>query len=160
MKNFLLAFSCIFFSSTVVNAGLIYVPVSTENSKKEFVTFYDAIQKMDAKTFLSLRPLKVKEITGKRMSIKEKVVLKLAQREVKKKIKKDKGFHVNEVMLNANGTFDWGAYLLGVFLLLIGVIIVYVTNWEDPQVARKSAWRGLLTGLLIASAIIGALAGI
>ena len=154
MKNFLLLPTLFFFSFSTANAGLIYVPVLKDNKKTEAVTFQDAIKKMDAKTFLSLTQPQIKLITGERMSFKEKVVLKFAQKEVKKNLKNNKQVNISEVMLNANGTFEWGAYLLGVFLLLIGVLIVYLTNWEDPKVARKSAWKGLVTGFILFSGII------
>jgi hypothetical protein len=141
------------------SAGIIAVPVSTTPVSVN-LSSADALGNMDAQTFLTLTPAKVKEITGKKMKLKERIVLKLTQKHVKKEMKKGKEVDLKTTLKGFSDNFSLGAFLLGVFLLFIGVLIVYLTEWEDRSVARKSAWRGLLTGLLIASAIIGALAGI
>lgn len=146
--------------SFVTHAGIIVVPVSVQPKASTAFTSNDSWSRMGVQAFLSLTPAKVKEMTGKKMKLKERIVLKLAQKQVKKEMKKGKEVNLATTMKGFSDNFNLGAFLLGVFLLFFGVLIVYLTNWEDPSIARKSAWRGLLTGLLIASAIIGALAGI
>lgn len=134
---------------STAQAGIIAVTVSTEP-----VISSTVLSKIDAKTFLSLTPAMVKKMTGKKMKFDDRVVLKIAQKQVKKDLRKGKEVNIAEAMKRAEGNFSIGAFLLGMFLLFIGVLIVYVTEWEDPQVARKSAWRGLISGVLLAVAII------
>lgn len=138
---------------STTHAGIIAAPVSTEPVATS-VSPADVLGKMDAQTFLSLTPSKVKEITGKRMTLKEKIVLKLTQKQMKKQMRKGKEVNHSNMMKRFGDNFNLGAFLLGVFLSFIGVLIVYVTYWEDPSVARKSAWRGLLTGLILVLGIL------
>jgi phosphate-selective porin len=125
---------------SVTQAGIIAAPVSTDPVATN-VSTADALGNMDAKTFLTLTPAKVKEITGKKMTLKEKIGLKLAQRHVKRELKKGHEVNVAEA-LRAEGNFNWGAAALGFFLGLIGVLIVYLAFKNDKETARKSAWVG------------------
>ncbi len=107
---------------------------------------------MDAETFLSLTPEKISEMTGKKVSFTQKLSLKMAQKQVKRQLRKGKAIDMASVARKAawGDNFHWGAFLLGLFLGPVGVLIVYLVQFEDPQVARKSAWRGLLSWLAIA----------
>ncbi len=81
---------------------------------------------------------------------------------MKHQLRKGKTVDMNFIAKKADwrDNFHLGAYLLGLFLGPIGVLIVYLVQYEDPQVARKSAWRGLLSwlliGLLVVRLIVGA----
>lgn len=133
---------------SIAQAGMIAAPVSTEPVLTKSVSPADALGNMDAKTFLTLTPAKVKELTGKKMTLKEKIGLKLAQRHVKKELKKGHEVNVAEA-LRAEGNFNWGAAALGFFLGLIGVLIVYLAFKNDKETARKSAWIGLAVWIAI-----------
>ena len=132
---------------SVAHAGIIAVPFSTQPLATT-ISSADAIGKMDAKTFLTLTPAKVKEITGKKMTLNEKIGLKLAQRHVKKELKKGHEVNMANVM-SSEGNFNWGAAALGFFLGLIGMLIVYLAFNNDKATARKSGWIGLAIGLAI-----------
>ena len=133
---------------SVAHAGIIAAPVATEPVLTKSVSPADALSNMDAKTFLTLTPAKIKEITGKKMTLKEKIGLKLAQRHVKKELKKGHEVNMAEVM-RAEGNFNWGAAALGFFLGLIGVLIVYLAFKNDKETARKSAWIGLAVWIAV-----------
>jgi hypothetical protein len=148
MKKIVTLFVVLALLISVTRAGMITAPVISEPVKTETVSPADALSKMDAKTFLLLTPAKYKEITGKKMTLKEKIGLKLAQRHVKKQLKKGKEVNVAEAM-RAEGNFNWGAAALGFFLGLIGVLIVYLAFKNDKETARKSAWIGLAVWIAV-----------
>ena len=137
---------------SVAHAGIIAVPFSTQPLATT-ISSADAISKMDAKTFLTLTPAKVKEITGKKMTLNEKIGLKLAQRHVKKELKKGHEVNMANVM-SEEGNFNWGAAALGFFLGLIGILIVYLAFKNDKATARKSGWIGFAVGLAISIIIL------
>jgi hypothetical protein len=126
------------------NAGIIFVPSnSTDNAKTGKLSTVDILSQLDAKSFLALTPAKVAEMTGRKMTLNQKINLKLTQRLVKKQLRK--GIDVNMVAMAeraGSGSFNWGAAALGFFLGLIGVLIVYLAFKNDKEVARKSAWIG------------------
>ena len=73
------------FFSLSASAGMIYVPAnSTDNAKAGKISAASMLGQLDAKTFLSLTPAKVQEMTGTKMTLGQKVSLKMAQLEVKK----------------------------------------------------------------------------
>lgn len=143
MKRIATLLLALVFSLSVVNAGMIVVPKATEPVKTETASPADVLSKMDPKTFLSLTPAKIQEMTGKKMTFKQKLGLKLAQRDVKKQLKQGKEVNMADMAKRADGGFNWGAGALGFFLGLIGVLIVYLAFKNDKATARKSAWIGL-----------------
>lgn len=104
-------------------------------------TLSASFENMTADEFLTLTPKKVKEITGKKMSLKEKVGLKMAQKAVKKQMKGgassiDKTVYIILAILipflavglatNWSGN-DWWICLLLMFLFWIpGVIFAFI----------------------------------
>ena len=145
-----LLFALLMNSSLV--AGMIAVPVLQPAKSKPVNTTVSVLQQMDAATFLTLTPQKWQEMTGKKISFTQKLSLKMAQKQVKRQLKNGKAVDMATVARKAawGDNFHWGAFLLGMFLGPIGVLIVYLVEFEDPQIARKSAWRGLLTWLALA----------
>lgn len=142
-------------------AGMIAVPVNQPAESKPVNTMATVLQTMDAATFLTLTPQKWQEMTGKKISITQKLSLKMAQKQVKRQLKKGKAVDMATVARKAawGDNFHWGAFLLGMFLGPIGVLIVYLVEFEDPQVARKSAWRGLLAWVALAALVARLIVG-
>lgn len=134
------------------NAGIIYVPSnSTDNAKTGTLSTVDVLSQLDAKSFLALTPAKVAEMTGRKMTLNQKVNLKLTQRLVKKQLKKGNEVNMLEMAKRAgSGSFNWGAAALGFFLGLIGILIVYLAFKNDKEVARKSGWIGFAVGVAVA----------
>jgi hypothetical protein len=133
-------------------AGMISVPVTTETKGAAKVTMTDAFSKMDAQTFLSLTPAKVKEITGKKMTLGQKVSLKMAQAEVKKQLKKGKEVNLAEMGKKAGSGISALWLILGLLLGLIGVLIALLTKKDKDDNRVKSSLIGW--GIWVAIVII------
>jgi steroid 5-alpha reductase family enzyme len=145
MRKIMILFLVTIFSFSIVNAGMIYVPAnSTDNAKSGKASVVNVFGQLDAKTFLSLTPAKVQEMTGTKLTLGQKVSLKIAQMQVKRQLKKGQDVNMVEMAKKAgDGSFNWGAAALGFFLGLIGVLIVYLAFKNNKEAARKAAWIGL-----------------
>jgi hypothetical protein len=102
---------------------------------------------MSVDDFLSLTPKKYKELTGEKLSIPQKISLKLAQKKIKKAIKNNEQID-STTMANAVDTSDFniGGFILGLLLSVIGVLIAYLIG--DTSVI-KWAWIGFGVFLII-----------
>lgn len=132
------------------NAGMIYVPSnSTDNAKVGKTSAANVLGQLDAKTFLSLTPAKVQELTGKKMTFGQKVSLKMAQMEVKKQLKKGKEVNMAEMGKKAGGGINFLWLIVGLVLSWVGVLIAYLTREGSDDNRVKSAWIGAGIGLLL-----------
>lgn len=111
-------------------AGIIAVPVLQPAELKSVNTTASVLQRMDAATFVTLTPQKWQEMTGNKISFSQKLSLKMAQKQVKRQLKKGTTVDMATVARKAAGgeNFHWGAFLLGMFLGPIGVLIVYLVE--------------------------------
>jgi hypothetical protein len=90
--------------------------------------------------FLSLTPKKYTELTGKKMTLPQKVSLKIAQHKVKRAIKKGKTVDLNALSKEVDtSNFNIGGFVLGLLLGIIGVLIAYLIG--DRNII-KWAWIG------------------
>ena len=132
------------------NAGIIYVPAnSTDNAKAGKTSTANVLGQLDAKTFLSLTPAKVQEMTGVKMNLGQKVTLKMAQMEVKKQLKNGKEVNMAEMGKKAGGGINFLWLLIGFVLGLIGVLIAYLTREGHDDGRVKSAWIGAAIWLVL-----------
>lgn len=101
---------------------------------------------MSVKTFLSLSPKDIYAGTGKKLSFKEKMGLKIAQKELKTKVKdhqidENAVVELDKQMGYGESSFNLGGFLLGFFLGLIGVGLAHI--FFDDKDLRRSSWKGL-----------------
>ena len=97
--------------------------------------------------FLAMTPKKYTEISGKKMSLPEKISLKLAQRKVRNMLRKGKEVDLLSVKKRMDtSNFSIIGFLLGLILSLIGVLFAYLTH--DDTVIRW-AWIGAGVGAII-----------
>ncbi len=99
-----------------------------------------ALSNMSVEDFLALSPRQYRELTGEKLSLTQKISLKIAQKKVKKAMKNNE--EVNAVtMQNALDTSDFniGGFVLGLLLSVVGVLIAYLIG--DTTVI-KWAWIG------------------
>jgi hypothetical protein len=108
---------------------------------------------MTIKDFLALTPKKYKELTGKKLTLPQKVSLKLAQKKVKRMVKKGQTVDLMQ-MTSAVDTSDFsiGGLVLGLVLGIIGVLIAYLIG--DQSVIKWSwigfaIWVGIVLLVLI-----------
>ncbi len=90
--------------------------------------------------FLTLTPKKYQELTGKKMSLPQKISLKIAQHKVKKAMKKGRAVDLNAMSKGVDTSdFNIGGFVLGLLLGIIGVLIAYLIG--DSNIV-KWAWIG------------------
>lgn len=102
---------------------------------------------MTVQDFLALTPKKYKELTGEKLSLTQKISLKLAQKKIRKAIKNNEKIE-SSTIANAMDTSDFniGGFVLGLLLSVIGVLIAYLIG--DTSVI-KWAWIGFAVFLVI-----------
>lgn len=100
----------------------------------------NAFSKMSVEDFLSMTPKKFKQLTGEKLTIPQKISLKIAQKKVKQAMKNKEAVDEN-VMATAIDTSDFnlGGFILGLLLSVIGVLIAYLI---DDSTVIKWAWIG------------------
>lgn len=140
----MLAFALMIF--TIPSSALV-VPSTTPESAKKESTSVNALSGMSVENFLALTPKKYKELTGEKLSITQKISLKLAQKKVKRALKNNEKID-STTMASAVDTSDFniGGFILGLLLSVIGVLIAYLIG--DSSVI-KWAWIGFGIALII-----------
>ena len=103
--------------------------------------------------FLDLSPKDITKNTGKKQKLKDKIVLRLVQKRIKKKIKNNKFFDISEEYPNATNDFNVGGFLLGFFLGIIGVLLAVLFGGN----AVKSSLIGLLCWIIVLVIVVASL---
>lgn len=102
--------------------------------------FLEDGQSMAAEDFLNLTPKEIKQRTGEKLSLKEKLALRYVQSQIKRDIKK--GISPADATFNLDDEarkFNIGGFLLGLFLGLIGWLISLLFKNKN---VRRSALLG------------------
>lgn len=132
----LLAFSMVLVAQT--SSALVF-PSAVDPVKTKTVN-PSPFAGMTMKDFLALTPKKYKELTGKRLSVSQKISLKIAQYKVKKAARHNKGLELYAMPAVVDTSdFSIGGFVLGLLLPVIGVLIAYLIG--DAAVI-KWAWIG------------------
>jgi hypothetical protein len=120
---------------------------SAEPVPKSETTVSSPFAKMTVEDFLSLTPKKYRELTGEKLSLTQKISLKIAQKKIRKAVKNNEKVD-GIVMAEAVDTSDFniGGFVLGLLLSVIGVLIAYLIG--DTSVI-KWAWIGFGVFLVI-----------
>ena len=97
----------------------------------------DALVKMNSREFA--------EVIGHKLSLKERIVFRIAQRELRKDMKReglqsDATLDVQQMMADGEKGFYFGGFILGMLLGLIGVLIGYLMKKDKAFI--RSAWIG------------------
>lgn len=132
MKQFFTLFVLSFLSlGLFANTGDVNNWTQVLATDPEAPTLTSEMTEMGLEQFLALTPKKYKEITGKKLGIKKAIQLKVAQKIVKKKLRKNAA------------DIDKGVYILLAILGLGWLAIGLITDWDG------SDWLvALLLGLL------------
>lgn len=108
---------------------------------------------MTVKEFLALTPKQYEALTGKKLTLSQKVSLKIAQARVKKMAKKNKQVDLYKFDSGIDTSdFSVGGFVLGLLLGIIGVLIAYLIG--DRSVIKWSwigfaVWVGIVLLVLI-----------
>jgi uncharacterized membrane protein YqaE (UPF0057 family) len=132
ISRLMLSVLCIFMYATVANAAFVstLAAVSNENAQAKNASNFKSFS--DLNSFLSLSPKAYKELTGQKMSLKEKLSLKLTQKMLKKQTRKEEG-----------GSLPQWAYIVLSILWLGWLAIGIKSNWKG-----NDWWISLLLYLL------------
>lgn len=119
ISRLMLSVLCIFMYASVANAAFVtsLATVSNENAKANSDNQFKSFT--DLNSFLSLSPKSYKELTGKKLSLKEKLSLKMAQKMMKKQSRKAEG-----------GDLPQWAYILFAILGLGWLAIGIRSGWK------------------------------
>jgi hypothetical protein len=124
-------------------SSALVAPSSTPVVKTE----NEALKRMSLEDFLKLTPKKFQNLTGEKLTIPQKISLKLAQKELKRAIKAKAAID-ESVKASAIDTSDFniGGFILGLLLSIVGVLIAYLIG--DTTVI-KWAWIGFGISFII-----------
>lgn len=126
-------------------------PAATESTATVMATPKEGLLGLNVEQILALTPGKYEELTGTKMSLKEKIALKYVQRNIKRDLKKH-GTVTMEDYVDGDGSvrFNIGGFVLGLLLGLIGVALAYI--FSNDKSFRRSSWYGF--GVLLILALI------
>jgi hypothetical protein len=140
----LLAFALMIF--TVPSSALV-VPSATPEPVKKESTSVKALNGMSVEDFLALTPKKYKELTGEKLSLTQKISLKITQKKIRKALRNNEQIDSATMASAVDGSdFNIGGFILGLLLSIIGVLIAYLIG--DSSVI-KWAWIGFGVSLVI-----------
>lgn len=85
-KTLLLSTLALLFMATTLSAAVVAPPVAVDKADTE--AFLPAGMDVSAEDFLALTPRKIREATGQKLSLKQVIGLKMAQKKIKKQIRR------------------------------------------------------------------------
>jgi hypothetical protein len=95
--------------------------------------------------FLKLSPRKYRVLTGKNMSLSQKIALKFAQYKVKKLIRKNKHVDLRLITKSIDGNdFHIPGFIIGIVLGPVGVLIAYLIEGKNSSMFQWSLIGGLI----------------
>ena len=144
LKLSILFIAVVTISSNSLSASVLLTPERNEYLKLEMAKSYP-FEGMTIKDFLSLTPKRYKELSGKRLSLPQKLSLKLAQYKVKKMVKKNKQIDLLLIARDIDtNNFDILGFILGIVLGPLGVLIAYIIEGKNSSMFLWSVVGGLI----------------
>jgi len=125
----------------------LVLPSATPEPLKTESTTASPLSHLSVNDFLSLTPKKIRDMTGQKMSLSQKVALKMAQSKLKKDMKANRQASVSSAAAFVDDSdFNIGGFVLGLLLSIIGVLIAYLIGDRD---VIKWAWLGFGVSAII-----------
>jgi len=112
------------------------------SQKGKISSFFNELSAQD---FLEIEVKDLKEITGKRVRLRDRYALAMTKRLVKKQLKKGEEVNISEEFKENKNGFSVVGFLLGFFLSFLGALIAWIF-FKD---GLKSALLGMLCSALI-----------
>ena len=110
-------------------------------AKSTMETYFDLAQ-VSVQDFLDLKASEIKAKTGKKLTIKERILLPIIKAEVYFQSKKNSELDAEYYYHRGARNFNLGGFLLGLFLPIIGNLIAILFG--------RNAFRSSLKGTLVA----------
>lgn len=128
----------IFLLSLHTTSFAAFTNSSTATEQKEnFGAFKNAETRAAAEFFVKLSRKDYEQITGRHLSLAERLAFKVTQKHVKHELKK--------VPLTYG--FNIGGFIMGLLLSVIGVVLAYLFSHDSNL--QKWAWIGAILNVLI-----------
>lgn len=126
LKKLPLSILALLFMATSLSAAVVAPPAAVDRAAKE--AFFPVDAEITPEDFLALTPRKIREATGKKLSLKQVVGLKIAQKQMKKQIKRaNKGHKKAGDEVVPKGLF----IVCAIFLPIAAVIFMGIMDdWE------------------------------
>ena len=140
-KRTILSCLAFVFALTIQLDAAISITAPTPNAANESESDH-WLSTMDTETFLALSPKEIQEKTGQKLKFKDRMAIRLAQKQVRKAMKKGEATNLEEAFYAGRRGFSLGGFLLGFFLGPIGVLLAVLFG--------ANAFRSSLIGLLCA----------
>lgn len=142
-----LAFLSMFMFVCAAKSSALVAPSATPLPPTKESKVINAFAGMTPQEFVKLKPKQFREITGEKLSIPQKISLKLAQKKVKQALKNNEAVD-DKVMATAVDTSDFnlGGFILGLLLWVVGLLIAYIIG---DSTTIKWAWIGFGISTLI-----------
>ncbi len=145
-KHFFLGLIFIFSITTSGFAWINFEP-TTVPVKTERVSEDELLKALTVDQILNLTPRSYKLLTGKKMSLKDRISLHFLQKQLKKDLKKDGKADAGKYIGGAGFEFNLLGFLIGLILGILGIIGVYIFSRDRDL--RKSAWIGFAVWVVI-----------
>ena len=149
MKQLKMLIALVAMLHTTMAFAIIATPLSVaqQNSAthSELTMLITDYGKMTVQDFLALNADKVRTLTGKKMSLKDKLGLWWVQKQINKH---QKEFTQGDVDTGAF-KINWGAFVLGLLLGLIGLIITLFFKDKKAWVSALIGWGIFLAFFLL-----------
>jgi hypothetical protein len=154
---FVLLASCI---HQVVHASIVLTYTHPEPKPGEvMIPLLNSGKVISLEDFLKLTPTAYKQLTGKKLTLNQKIDLSIMKHLAKKMIRKDGSVDMQKMRRGIFGgwSWHWGGFALGFFLSLLGPIIALFFNddykWDRFWTAlHTSVWIGLIAVVIVAAA--------
>jgi hypothetical protein len=153
MKKILLTILTIIWSQFLFSATSFTKPAKVLD--EIYLTFPNSNIKLTITQLLELKLSDYKKNTGKKLSIREILTLKIAQLKIRKKLRKDGTIDLNSFQKekNENQKFHLGGFLLGL-IVPVGFIITLFFKDKNKKRRTFSALLGMLTVLAIGATVL------
>lgn len=131
---------CMALAMAVTTSNAAFTESKTEK-KETYGAFKNAETRAAAEVFVKMSRKDYEQVTGKHLSLIERAAFKIQQKRMKKELQRATG----------DGTDSVIGFAAGLFLSLLGVLLVYVLS-DDPNM-RKWAWIGAIVSFIVLGGI-------
>lgn len=135
----------LFLTSATVIPSIENTVSSNEPNKLDF-------SRLTAEQIIHLKASQLKQMTGNEINFKDRIVLNLLQKNLKREVKKnriEKNTPINfqKYFEEGKSSFKIGGFILGLLFGLIGVALVHI--FSSDKGAKKSSWQGFGVWLIL-----------
>ena len=116
--------------------------IEVELAERTSMETYFDLKQVSTKDFLGLKASDIKAVTGKKLTIKERILLPIIKTEVYFQSKKNSDLDAEYYYHRGARNFNLGGFLLGLFLPILGNLIAILFG--------RNAFRSSLKGTLVA----------